>query len=332
MTIGYSYHRIIRKVTVAFGNLFNEITLSRYDQNGQETENFLVPIVYGGKEKYVHRLEGDPNLDKKVQVTLPIISFELLGMTYDASRKLNTNNKITAKTCDGANLAVYNPVPIDFEFSMFIYVRNIEDGAQIIEKIAPFFGPDQTVNINLIPEMGITKQFPIILKDMSQDIDYEGDYNSKVRTVIWNLNFTVKGYLYGAVSEPKIIRSAFVNIFDDISMNNDVVNVLMKTGGNGDYKLDERVYQGFSYETAEAFGQVHNWNSQTKKLTLKNFTGTFLSNAAIIGVDTGARWTVDRYEVVTVPAATINVKPNPEDVILPNTYTYTTTITEFPNN
>ena len=85
MTYGYSYHRIVRKVVVAFGNLFNGINLSRYDEAGTEKEKFLVPIVYGGKEKYVSRLEGDPNLDKKVQITLPMMSFELVNMKYDAA-------------------------------------------------------------------------------------------------------------------------------------------------------------------------------------------------------------------------------------------------------
>jgi hypothetical protein len=128
---------------VAFGNVFNNISLSRYDANGVEQEHFLVPIVYGGKEKYVSRLEGDPNLDKKVQVTLPIMSFEMTDMTYDASRKLNTNQKLThAGGAQNTTLAVYNPVPFNFDFELYAYVRNIEDGAQLMEKILPFFTPD----------------------------------------------------------------------------------------------------------------------------------------------------------------------------------------------
>ena len=66
--MSYAYHRIIRKIVVAVGNVFNNISIARYDADGVEQEHFLVPIVYGGKEKYVSRLEGDPNLDKKVQI------------------------------------------------------------------------------------------------------------------------------------------------------------------------------------------------------------------------------------------------------------------------
>jgi hypothetical protein len=291
-------------MVIAFGNLFNEIKLSRYDTNGAELESFLVPIVYGGKEKYVSRLEGDPNLDKKVQVTLPILSFELINMSYDATRKLNTNFKNTLASNSTA-LAVYNPVPFDFEFQLFAYVRNIEDGAQIVEKILPYFTPDYTISVNLIPEMGITKQLPIILKDVTQDIDYEGDYNSKVRTVIWTLNFTVKGYLYGPVTEPKIIRSSITNIIETGELHDSKIAATMNTGGWGIYKFGETVYQGYSYETATATGIVNDWNSSLRKLTINNPIGNFVSNTKVIGVSTNATWTPNNFTVINTTGIVI---------------------------
>jgi hypothetical protein len=86
-------NRIIRKIIVAFGNLFNNITLVRYNENQTEQERFLVPITYAPKELYVQRLEADIDLSKKVQMTLPRMSYEMMGMSYDSSRKQNTNVK-----------------------------------------------------------------------------------------------------------------------------------------------------------------------------------------------------------------------------------------------
>jgi hypothetical protein len=41
MTVeNYTYHKTIRKLVVAFGNLFNEIKLARYDADGNEVEHF----------------------------------------------------------------------------------------------------------------------------------------------------------------------------------------------------------------------------------------------------------------------------------------------------
>lgn len=330
--MSYAYHRIIRKVVIAFGNLFNEVKLSRYDNNGVEQENFLVPIVYGGKEKYVSRLEGDPNLDKKVQVTLPIMSFEMTDMSYDATRKLNTNMKTTAHSGQsGSNLAVYNPVPFDFQFSLFAYVRNIEDGAQLMEKILPYFTPDYTVNVNLIPEMGIVKQLPIILKSVSNEIDYEGDYESKVRTVIWTLTFTVKGYLYGAVKEPKIIKTSITNIIDDNSISDHTTTVSMSAGGLGNYQIDEVVYQGYSYETAVATAKVEAWYAGTRKLQLKDLNGYFVTGTVIKGLTTNANWIPASFSVAPTTLVTVEVEPNPYNVILPNNYTYSVQTTEFPD-
>lgn len=326
-----SYHRIIRKVVIAFGNIFNNISLSRYDSNGEEKEHFLVPIVYGGKEKYVSRLEGDPNLDKKVQVSLPIMSFEMTDMKYDASRKLATNMKNAAPGPTGANaLAVYNPVPFDFEFSLYAYVRNIEDGAQLMEKILPYFTPDYTVSVNMIPEMGLIKQLPIVLKDVSHEIDYEGDYNTKVRSIIWTLTFTVKGYLYGPVTQPKLIRTSFTNIIDDRKLHDKIVVLNMSPGGLGNYRIGEKIYQGYSPDTATATARVQYWDSINNKLEITGSTGHFVAGQPVVGTNDNAHWTIDSFDFINETLAKVVVRPNPRDVVLPNNYTYSVIVSEFP--
>ena len=102
------YNRIIRKLVVGFGNLFNNITLVRYNPDNTEAERVIVPIAYADKENYVLRLQADYNLDKKVQITLPRFSFEMTGFRYDASRKQNTNVKNFANTGQGLKNQ-YNP-------------------------------------------------------------------------------------------------------------------------------------------------------------------------------------------------------------------------------
>ena len=144
-----TYNRMIRKLTVAFGDLFSNITLVRYNPDESEQERFIVPLDYAAKELYVVRLEGDPNLDKKVQMTLPRMSYEMNGLSYDSSRKQITNIKNFFGS--GSNVtSQYMPVPYNFDFSLYLYVRNIEDGNQIIEHILPFFAPDYTIKVNMV--------------------------------------------------------------------------------------------------------------------------------------------------------------------------------------
>ena len=272
-----TYNRIIRKMVVGFGNLFKDITLVRYNPDLSEAERFLVPIVYATKELYVRRLEDDPDLSKKIQVALPRMSFEMAGLSYDASRKQNTNFKQFAKTTTGV-VSQYNPVPYNFDFNLYIYVRNIEDGTQIIEHIIPYFTPDYTIKLNLIPEMGITKEIPIILNSSTADIVYEGDKESETRMIIWTLNFTVKGFIFGKITETGLIKTSITNVLSTITPEDTVV-FNMATPGIGKYQTGETVYQGYSAGTATATGKVVVWNNNTLHLT--NINGNFVSSSPI---------------------------------------------------
>ena len=323
-----SYNRIIRKMVVGFGKLFDDITLVRYNPDFSEAERFLVPIVYATKELYVRRLEDDPNLDKKVQITLPRMSFEMSGLTYDTSRKLNTNIKNFARASNDAVIAQYNPVPYNFDFNLYIYVRNIEDGTQIIEHIMPFFAPDYTIKLNLVPEMGIVKEIPVILNSAVHEIEYEGNKNSETRMVIWTLNFTVKGFVFGATSSAGLIRTSITNILSNITGNDTVVFNMANTG-KGRYQVGEIVYQGYSPTTSTATGKVVLW--ENNQLHLTSINGNFVSSEPITGVVSSSNYIFTSYNVISqqpVETAQIIITPNPPNANANSNYTYVTSISE----
>ena len=324
------YDRVIRKLVIGFGNLFDNITLVRYNPDNSEAERFLVPIAYAAKELYVQRLEGDPNLDKKVQMTLPRMSFEMNGLTYDSSRKQATNLKNFNGSTGGSVTSQYVPVPYNFDFSLYIYVRNIEDGTQIIEHILPFFTPDYTIKLNLIPEMGIIKEVPIILSSTNYEATYEGPRDSDPRMVIWTLNFTVKGFIFGASSTPSgIIKNAIVHISNEISATDAVV--LNAQAGSGIYQQGEIVYQGYSLNTATATAVVKTWANNVNQLTITNVSGTFMLNQPIIGSQTNSNYsfaTYDKSGALSQTLVTMSVVPNPSTANANSNYSYQTTIQE----
>jgi hypothetical protein len=324
------YNRSIRKTIVAFGNVFDNITLVRYNQDQSEQERVIVPIAYATKERYVMRLEGDPDLDKKVQITLPRMSFEMNGLSYDSSRKQNTNTKNFAQQSNGSISSQYNPVPYNFDFSLFIYVRNIEDGTQIIEHILPYFTPDYTIKVNMIPEMGIVKELPIVLNSTNYEVEYEGPRENDTRLVIWTLNFTVKGYIFGAVSpNASIIKTSITNMFTDVTADSTVIFNMANTG-NGIYQTGEIVYQGYSVNTSTASGRVLQWNTSNNELYLTGLQGNFVSSNPIKGVTTNANYVFKSYHVAPLELAKVVVVPNPTTANANSNYTYTTTVTEFP--
>jgi hypothetical protein len=323
-----SYNRIIRKLVVGFGNLFDDITLVRYNPDNSEAERFVVPIAYSAKELYVQRLESDPYLDKKVSTTLPRMSFEMNGLQYDATRKQNTNIKNAAATGSGVK-SQYNPVPYNFDFSLYLYVRNIEDGTQIIEHILPYFTPDYTIKLNLVPEMGIIKEVPVILNDTSYEVLYEGDRFSETRMIIWTLNFTVKGFIYGQTSAAKQIYASITNFLPTITQT-DVIDFNTITG-LGKYQEGENVYQGYSLGTATATARVVLWDSIGSILKLTNINGNFVSSLPIIGTVTNSNYMFTSYQTNANVQAQVIVVSNPTDANANSLYTYTTVINETPN-
>src|SRR5260221_11431617 len=152
------YFRTVRKTIVAFGNLFKDITLIKYTTDTQtEQSRITVPISYSSKENFITRLLDNPGLAKAVEITLPRMSFEMIGIQYNAARKLSAFNSSFIKTTGSAVKQQYQGVPYDLRFQLYIYVRNIEEGTQIVEQILPFFNPDYTLSVNQVPEMGITR-------------------------------------------------------------------------------------------------------------------------------------------------------------------------------
>ena len=319
------YNRIIRKMVVGFGNLFNNITLVRYNPNQTEQERFVIPISYAAKELYVKRLLQDPDLDKKVQMSLPRFSFEMTGFSYDADRKQNTNIKNYALK-GNSTISQYNPVPYNFDFSLYLYTRNIEDATQALEHILSYFTPDYTIKLNLVPDMSIVKEIPVILKDVTQDIEYEGDMSHDTRVIIWTLNFTVKGFIFGAMSPTGgIIKTTYTSIID-YSPDTIVFN-MDPTSENIPYKVGETAYQGYSAHVALSTGTVKRWANNV--LTLTNISGNFVSTLPITGIDSTASYKILSLDDKSEIRATIQASVIPESAnINSNNYIIQTFIAE----
>jgi len=137
------------------------------------------------------------------------MAFEMTDIAYDADRKLNTVRKYSVVNDTNSEILNYQfvPVPYNFGFRLHIMVKNAEDGTKIVEQILPYFTPDWTTTVKLIPEMNVTMEIPVILNDISQDDVYDGDFKDR-RSLTWTLDFTLKGYIFGPVKSGKIIKFA----------------------------------------------------------------------------------------------------------------------------
>lgn len=211
------YHETIRKVVVAFGTMFNQIQIVRTDSSGNVTQSMKVPLAFGPKQKFLSRLSEDPNINKKVAITLPRIGFEMSNISYDATRKLNRVQKVkNVRSGESEKMdSQYMPVPYNIDFDLFVMGKKSEDALQIVEQILPYFQPDYTVTLNDMPDMEINRDVPIVLNSISYEDNYEGDFTER-RAIIYTLSFTAKFYLYGPVTSQSVIKTVQVDQYTDL--------------------------------------------------------------------------------------------------------------------
>ena len=324
------YNRTIRKVVVAFGSMFNDILLTRYSKDGLTAyEITKVPLSYGAKEKYLVRLQSDPNLTKSIATTVPRMSFDLVGMSYDTTRKQQTTLQNFGMS-SGSFRSQYVPIPYNFDFNLSIYVRNTEDGTQILEQILPFFTPDFTVTIDFIKEMDQVYDMPVILNSVNPEVDYEGDFMN-TRLIIWNLTFTAKGYIWPPVSansSSKYITSANANIYTD-STNLDAQKVYVNMAtGFGVYTTGEDV----KVEARGVTGKVLYFsNTADGTLVLTNLNKKVQANDKVTGAYSNSTFTVTRIDTSPTKAVAIVVTPNPPTANGNGPYGFEETFTEWPD-
>ena len=196
------------------GNMFNDIEVARRDNAGNIVQSIAVPIAYGPKQKYLARVTADPDLgDRQFAVTLPRIAFEMTSLNYAPERKLNSLSNHYKVTSDSKTFrAMYNPVPYDISFSVYIMVKNAEDGTQILEQILPFFTPDFNNTVKVIPEIDLNLDIPTVLTSVASEDTYEGNFEER-RSLTWQLDFTVKGYIFPPVrSQTGLIKTTNINV------------------------------------------------------------------------------------------------------------------------
>ena len=217
------YHKQIRNTVIAFGTIFNNINIKRLDSSGNPLQNIKVPLSYSPKEKFLARLDQQQDLtgdDSSVAITLPRMAFDIVGYSYDSSRKLNKNQRIGKVTtnADTSKLNTqYSPVPYNVSFELNVFTATSDDGLQIIEQILPYFQPDYTVTmIQDSTYMDTKRDIPFVLESVNYDDSYTGTLTS-LRRITYSLSFTAKIYLYGPISTTAIIKKVSADLYTNTS-------------------------------------------------------------------------------------------------------------------
>ena len=217
--------------------------MQRKDTTGTAINNIKVPLSYGPKQKFLARLFEEPNLNApEVAIRLPRMSFEITGMTYDTSVKLNKMNMLAAPNIHGQS-TIRNPVPYILNFQLSIYAKNQDDALQVVEQIIPYFNPEYVVTIKEIPELNVSRDIPIVLQSVNYTDDYEGDFSAR-RVLMYTLDFTIKTFFYGPINQNQgVIKDTTVNSrdYDNYGMIQSVQAIVNPLGAakDGTYVIEE---------------------------------------------------------------------------------------------
>ena len=217
----YFYHGIFRKSIIAFGTVFNNILVKRKAAGGK-IEGLKVPVQYGPYQKFLAAIAAEPGVGRHpTQISLPAMSFEIKGLSYDAGRKLVPTQFAKTRPASGTDengrpiqYQQYMPVPYNLEIELAIMSKTQDDGLQILEQILPNFHPSMNVSIEVIDTTKEERDIAIVLNGVGYQDDYEGDFTTR-RTLLWTLNFTVKTYLFGPVDAQRDIRKVQIDYRTD---------------------------------------------------------------------------------------------------------------------
>ena len=204
------YWGTLRSLMVVFGSMFSDIRLQKTEA-GKIIKDVRIPIAYSGKEKYIRRFESDKDQNQLtlIEVDLPRLSFELIGLNYAPERKINKNGVFISK--DDLTQYQITPVPYDVQLNLYAYTKNMEDMLKIIEQVSPNFTPNYTVTLNVIPELGVKQDVPFTLNGLTPQMQLSEDF-TEYRYIIYTFSFTAKINLYASKQDSKEIKIVDVDL------------------------------------------------------------------------------------------------------------------------
>ena len=209
------YHATMRKSVAVFGTLFNNLKVIRKATDGSVLNQVRVPLAYGPKQKFLARLDQETGFDASMAIKLPRMAFEITGLSLDTTQKLNKMNKIveTHASDVGKKKTIKHHTSYDIGMSLYIMVKNQDDGLQIVEQILPYFQPEYNVTITPVDGFTYKQDVSVILGGVQIDDQYEGEFTER-RVLIYQLDFTMKMKFFGPTADQAIIREVNLDFHD----------------------------------------------------------------------------------------------------------------------
>tara|TARA_B100001094_G_C18179688_1_gene800146 strand:- start:1863 stop:2612 length:750 start_codon:yes stop_codon:yes gene_type:complete len=209
------YHATMRKSVAVFGTLFNNIKVIRQKAGGGVLNQVKVPLAYGPKQKFLARLDQETGFDAPLAIKLPRMAFEITSLEIDTAQKLQKRNIISES--HGSDITkkktIKHYTSYNIGMSLYVMVKNQDDGLQIVEQILPFFQPEYSVSIKPVDGFDHKQDVQVILGGVNIDDQYEGGFTER-RVLVYQLDFVMKMKFYGPTADVNVIREINLDFHD----------------------------------------------------------------------------------------------------------------------
>lgn len=238
-------HTLIWKFCVVFGTFFNDVVIQRGDDATPNIQKFKVPIEFGPREKFLAMTNAKPTDDKKRAIQLPRMSFEMTGMSFDPTRKLERRNIINVR-----NKTTLRGAPWNINFRLSIMTKNLLDATKIVEQVLFMFQPDYTVDVKLLKDFNHIDRITTDYVSIQHQDEYEGEFE-RLRKTVWDIDFVMKAWLYGPIDAGKQIKKVSLDFHPALTRDSGYEEIIIIPGLTADGEPTSDINETIPYQEIE---------------------------------------------------------------------------------
>lgn len=192
------YFNTTRTNTLAVLESLNNIKHWVKGKDGFDIEK-VVPISFGNYEKsqYLEDISDDIKGGKFNAVPRLVLSFN--GMTKAPERTTSKYQKIAKRvTQPNGDIELnfgYNSVPYDFQYTLTLQTRGLNQAFQIVEQILPMFRPSYAIGIKEFPLFDDKTETQLLIEDPQFEI-LEQFEDTDVNIISVDFALNLRGNLY----------------------------------------------------------------------------------------------------------------------------------------
>jgi len=200
----FFHNETLRKYTLALLSTFNNIEVQYKKSTGDLFSSF-VPIKFSSREKAT--ILGDHETSQILSGNynvLPRASLVFESMLRDSVRGQNKSNKIS-KVIDGETISFsYNAIPYDYNYSVVIQSRGMNEASMIVEGILSKFNPTYSVRLNEYPLFDEPSTIILNLLDVSFEQEEYSEISTNLVTI--TISLVLKGHVFGPIQDQALIK------------------------------------------------------------------------------------------------------------------------------